>query len=84
MEYDFGLQNYQNENTESLFHDLDHREGQKVWLIIICRHSNVFSGNTSDNTVMNYICGNLQLNNSRISKIPCNKNKGKFLLLHWL
>ena len=35
MEYDFGLQNYQNENFWSLFHDLDHREGQKVWLIII-------------------------------------------------
>ena len=35
MEYDFGLQNYQNENFWSLYRDLDHRGGQKVWLIII-------------------------------------------------
>ena len=35
MEYDFGLQNYQNENLGSLFQDSDHIGGQKVWLIII-------------------------------------------------
>ena len=29
MEYDFGLQNYQNENFWSLFQDLDHREEDK-------------------------------------------------------